>query len=265
MKQEYLILTDNVSSLGTAKITKNENKFEAEISLMPETIYNRNEVFKGYGVICQSGETKYLGVLDGTHGKFDYCGETLPAGIVITRKNITTGEEIYFCHGACDGNLTLVYNIFNNKGKPDAPLKEQKESKSNYKEEINDVEIKDGYKKQYVSTARTKLAKLLKEYKTEKVNGYYLKISSPLLEFILKEEEVKNLIVTYGFYILGIKESPDEKEFVVVLPTPYGSLNPFKNCEEYGIHIKGDVEEDISYWCIIAGTDMSGEYFKKPQ
>lgn len=259
MKQEYLILTDSVNSLGTAKITKSENNFTAEISLMPEIMYNQNEVFKGYGVISVSGETKYLGVLDGTHGKLGFCGEILPAGIVITRKNITTGEEVYFCHGASDGNLTLVYNIFNNvRQEPVIPLKEP-EIKTNKKKEEKTGE----FKKEYILTAHTKLSKLLKDYKTEKVNGYYLKIPSPLLEFILKGEEVKNLVKTHGFYILGIKETNTEKEFVVVLPATVDADNPFKNCKEYGIHIKGDVEGDLSYWCIIAGVDEKGEYFKK--
>ena len=100
-------------------------------------MYNQNEVFKGYGVISVSGETKYLGVLDGTHGKLGFCGEILPAGIVITRKNITTGEEVYFCHGASDGNLTLVYNIFNNvRQEPVIPLKEP-EIKTNKKKEVH--------------------------------------------------------------------------------------------------------------------------------
>ena len=258
MKQEYLILTDTANSLGTAKITKNENNFSAEVSLMPGTEFSQKEVFKGYGVVNNTRETIYLGVLEGTHGKFDYCGEILPSGIVITRKNIVTGEETYFCHGASDGNLTEILNIYNNKkeNKEKTPLKEQVVSK--FKEEQN-------FKKEYISTARTKVLNLLKEYKTEKVNGYYLKIPSPLLEFILKGEEVKNLIKTHGFYIIGIKETPEEKEFVVVLPSTSDDLNPFKNCKEYGIHIKGDVDGDISYWCIIAGTDGAGEYFKKMQ
>ncbi len=245
MKQEYLILLKAENSVGTARIDEEKN---VEISLSEEIHIEKDCVFKAYFVDTENKTKEYLGVLDGYKGVFSYNNKFPKGGIVICIKNVSAGKEEYFCHGAREGNLKGVLECFMEK---------------NNAEKNNAKEKTVNYEKEYVAALFKNISTIMKGYTYEKINGYYLREKERILEYIMSGEKVKKRVSEKGFYILAKKETEGGKEYIVAIPSEKEDGCPFENCEKYGYTADGEIGEEMQYWCIEAGRDAEGEYFKK--
>ena len=243
MQREYLILMQGDKSCGAVKIEQSAEGLTAEINVEQSVGIENDTVLKAYLTLPNKDEVRYLGVLDGYKAEFTVKNTSAPLGIVITRKNTKNGKEEMCCVCAEQGKLTEMKQCFEGKEKPAISQNEKKE--------VN-------LEKEYIKTSEARLYELFPECEFEKVNGYFLRESSRIAQFIMSGKDVYRRIAEWGYYYFAHK---GENEFVIAVPSHSDETSPFEGCEEYSFKTGCGLLEDGTHYCIVAGCDENGEYF----
>lgn len=269
MQREYLILMQGEKSLGAVKLEMQESHLVAEVTVEASVVLSPEEVLKAYLVMPQTGEVRGLGVLEDHREQFELKNTTAPIGIAVTIKNTATGKESYLCHCAEEGKLEEVKKCFSAPEKQEPAPVEKKEIIQEQKEEplkptpAKKTEEKTEFTVEYLRSAEEKLEQLTSEYETEKINGYFLKSKSRILEYVMGGQDIYRRIMRYGFYFFARKQNGEDEEFIIAVPSAKNEGNPFKNCEKYAFKLESDMVDEIGYYCVAAGKDRQGEFFKK--
>lgn len=242
MQREYLILMQNEKSVGAVRVEQNPEGFAAEIDVDLGYSLEQNSVFKAYFCLPLSAEVRYMGVLDDHKGRFELQNTAQPFGIALTEKNTKSGEEKLCCLCAEQGMLAEVKACFAGKA--------QKEQTT-----------KNMFEKEYVKSTAQALFDEFPEFDFEKINGFFLQNIGKIGEYIMSDKEVSLRIAQYGYYFYGQKRT--EKEFFIAIPSKTGENTPFENCEKFSFKVKPSFSVDEIFYCIIAGTDENGEYFRR--
>ncbi len=267
MQREYLILVNGEENCGAVKLEMPENILMAEINIEKKYQLEKDEVFKVY-LVCPGKEkerVRYLGVPEGYRGEYALAEVQVPIGIAITRKK--HDREEFFCCCAQEGRIKETEECFKKvfMGKSQEPA-DPEPQKANMEKEPEKEEYKPGgisFEREYQHTAFEKLEKLTKGFVSEKINGYFLKRKCKILEHIMGSDEVYRRIMRHGYYIFSIKKEEETEMYIVSVPAGKNEENPFVRCEKYVFKVESDVTDDVSFYCVAAGRDKSGEFFCK--
>ncbi|MDP4118726.1 MAG: hypothetical protein Q8873_06000 [Bacillota bacterium] len=291
MHREYLILTNGENNCGAVKLEISNNTLRAEVDIDGGEALGRGEVFRVY-LVCPEApgeKVRYLGVPEDHKGTYELKSTTAPLGIAVTRKNQQSGKENYLCCCAEQGLLKNVENCFkdhlNGEGKTmfkekdisndiaaEEENKNMAEDVQNQQDTVKEAPPKDSiqsnqseikFEKEYQRTAEEKLDIMVDGFQSEKINGYFLKGKSKILEYIMGSEEVYRRIMRYGYYILSSKKSENGEMFVISVPSAKKEENPFKGCDKYAFKVESDITEDMGFYSVAAGKDETGEFFCK--
>ena len=256
MQREYLILMQGEKSCGAVKIEQCSEGLLAEISVDSALVLPENCVFRAYLVMPEKKETRYLGVLEDHTGSFALENTAAPVGIVLTLRNTGTGREEFCCLCAEEGKLAEMRGCFENAGKKETAGEERKEQSV---ENVGKITPAAAFEKEYVKTAIQKLKAMFEDFSFEKVNGYFMRQNSRIIEYILRDGTVPECIAEQGCYYFAVKNG--ENEFLIAVPAKEES--PFDECAEYAFEIRSEGCRGEKLFCVIAGQDSEGEYFRR--